>query len=55
VQYLLGLAADRLGNRADAEAALKRAATAGGLVTEDGPAVRELAEARLAELQQGPR
>jgi tetratricopeptide (TPR) repeat protein len=55
VQYLLGLAADRLGNRADAEAALKKAAAAGGLVTEDGPAVRELAEARLAELQQAPR
>jgi hypothetical protein len=55
VQYLLGLAADRLGNRADAEAALKNAAAAGGLVTEDGPAVRDLAEARLAELQQAPR
>jgi tetratricopeptide (TPR) repeat protein len=55
VQYLLGLAADRLGNRADAEAALKKAAAAGGLVTEDGPAVRELAEARLAEMQQAPR
>jgi hypothetical protein len=24
-------------------------------VTEDGPAVRELAEARLAEMQQAPR
>jgi len=55
VQYLLGLAADRLGNRAEAEAALKKAAAADGLVTEDGPAVRELAGARLAELQQGPR
>jgi hypothetical protein len=55
VQYLLGLASDRLGNRAEAEAALKKAAAAGGLVTEDGPAVRELAEARLAELQQAPR
>jgi tetratricopeptide (TPR) repeat protein len=51
VQYLLGLAADRLGNRAEAEAALKKAAATGGLFTEDGPAVKELAEAKLAELQ----
>jgi hypothetical protein len=41
VQYLLGLAADQLGNRADAEAALKKAIAEGGLVTEDGPAVRD--------------
>jgi hypothetical protein len=54
VQYLLGLAADRLGNRAEAEAALKKAAAIGGLATEDGPAIKELAEAKLAELQ-GPR
>ena len=51
VQYLMGLAADQLGNRAEAEAALKKAMTSGGLVTENGPAIRELAEAKLAELQ----
>lgn len=51
VQYLLGLCAARLGNRADAEAALKAAAASGSLLTEDGPPVKELAEARLAELQ----
>jgi hypothetical protein len=51
VQYLLGLCAARLGNRADAEAAFKAAAASSHLLTEDGPPVRELAEARLAELQ----
>jgi membrane-associated protease RseP (regulator of RpoE activity) len=51
VQYLIGVAADQLGNRTEAEAALKKAMAAGGLVTEDGPAVRELAEIKLAELQ----
>lgn len=51
VQYLLGLCADRLGNRAEAETAWKAAAASEGLLTEDGPAVKELAQARLAELQ----
>ncbi len=51
VQYLLGLSAARLGNRADAETALKAAAASGSLLTEDGPPVKELAESRLAELQ----
>jgi hypothetical protein len=51
VQYLLGLCADRLGNRAEAEAAWKIAAQSEGLLTEDGPSVKELAEAKLAELQ----
>ena len=51
VQYLLGLCADRLGNRAEAEAAWKAAAASEGLLTEDGPSVKELAETRLAELQ----
>ena len=51
VQYLLGLCAARLGNRADAEAAFKAAAASANLLTEEGPPVRELAEARLAELQ----
>jgi len=51
VQYLLGLCADALGNRAEAETAFKAAAASDNLLTEDGPSVRELAEARLAELQ----
>ena len=54
VQYLLGLCAFRLGNRADAETAFKAAAASSSLLTEDGPPVRELAEARLAELQRAP-
>lgn len=54
VQYLLGLCAARLGNRADAETALKAAAASNNLLTEDGPPVKELAEARLAELSRAP-
>jgi len=54
VQYLLGLSAARLGNRADAEAAFKAAASSSSLLTEDGPPVKELAEARLAELTRAP-
>jgi hypothetical protein len=50
VQYLLGLAAENLGNRPEAEAAFKAAAASESLLTEDGPPVKELAEARLAEL-----
>lgn len=50
VQYLLGLAAENLGKQAEAEAAFKAAAASGNLMTEDGPAVKELAEARLAGL-----
>ncbi len=55
VQYLLGLCSARLGNRADAETAFKAAAASSSLLTEDGPPVKELAEARLAELQRAPR
>ena len=51
IQYLIGLCADSLGNRAEAETALKAAAASDSLLTEDGPPVKELAEARLAELQ----
>jgi tetratricopeptide (TPR) repeat protein len=51
VQYLLGAAAEALGNRAEAEAAYKAAAATESLLTEDGPRVRDLAEARLLELQ----
>jgi hypothetical protein len=50
VQYLLGLCADNLGNRAEAETAWRVAASSESLMTEDGPPVRELAEARIAEL-----
>jgi Flp pilus assembly protein TadD len=48
VQYLLGLCADRLGNRADADAAFAAAAASDALITEDGPSVKELVEARRA-------
>jgi hypothetical protein len=51
VQYLLGLCADKLGSRADAETALKAAAATDSLLTENGPPVKELAEAKLAEMQ----
>lgn len=50
VQYLLGVCAEELGNRAEAEAAFKAAAATESLLTEDGPSVRELAQARLAQL-----
>jgi hypothetical protein len=55
VQYLIGLGAEKTGNRAEAEAAFKAAAGTGHLLTEHGPPVRELAEARLAELLKGSR
>ncbi|MGQ0735253.1 MAG: PEGA domain-containing protein [Acidobacteriota bacterium] len=51
VQYLYGVCAQELGNRSEALGALKAAAASEALLTEDGPAVRELAEARLAQLQ----
>ncbi|MFN8064399.1 MAG: PEGA domain-containing protein [Vicinamibacterales bacterium] len=50
VQYLMGLCSAKLGNRVEAETALKAAAASNNLLTEDGPPVKELAEARLAEL-----
>lgn len=53
VQYLFGLAAENLGNRAEAETAFKAAAASDSLLTEAGPPVRELAEAKLLELQKG--
>lgn len=55
VQYLVGLAAESLGNRAAAEAAFRVAAASNSQLTETGPAVKELAEARLVQLQRGPR
>ena len=55
VQYLLGLAAESLGNRAEAETAFKAASTSASLLTEDGPPVQELAQAKLVELQRSTR
>jgi PEGA domain-containing protein/PDZ domain-containing protein len=54
VQYLLGLCADNLGNRAEAETAYKAAAASESWMTEDGPPVKEMAAAKLADLQKGP-
>ena len=51
VHYLLGLAAERMGNMAEAEAAWKTAAASTALETEDGLPVKDLAEARLQGLQ----
>jgi hypothetical protein len=51
VEYLLGVCAERLGSRAEAETAFKAAAASDSLLTEDGPPVKELAQGRLAELQ----
>jgi len=51
VQYLLGLCADKLGNRSEAETSWRAAAATESLLTEDGPSVKERAEAKLAELQ----
>jgi hypothetical protein len=50
VQYLLGVCAEELGNRAEADAAFRAAAATESLLTEDGPPVKELAEARLTQL-----
>jgi hypothetical protein len=54
VHYLLGLAAERMGNTAEAEAAWKTAAQTTALETEDGLPVKDLAEARLQGLQRRP-
>lgn len=54
VQYLLGLAAERMGNIAEAEAAWRAAAATTALETEDGLPVKDLAEARLQGLQRRP-
>jgi hypothetical protein len=49
VQYLRGLCHEALGQASEAEAAWRAAATdADSLLTEDGPAVKELAERKLA-------
>jgi hypothetical protein len=54
VQYLLGLAAERMGNNAEAEAAWRAAAASTALITEDGLPVKDLAEVRLQSLQRRP-
>ena len=54
VQYLLGLAAERMGNNAEAEAAWRAAAASTALITEDGLPVKDLAEIRLQGLQRRP-
>jgi Flp pilus assembly protein TadD len=48
VQYLLGVCSEELGNRAEADAAFKAAAATESLLTEDGPAVKDLVAARGA-------
>lgn len=55
VQYLMALAAENLGNRAEAEAGFKLAAASECLLSENGLPVKELAEARLIELQKPAR
>ncbi len=54
VQYLLGLAAERMGNTAEAQAPFTAAAASSALITEDGLPVKDLAEARLQALQRRP-
>jgi hypothetical protein len=54
VQYLLGLAAERMGNNAEAQAAFAAAAASNALISEDGLPVKDLAEARLQALQRRP-
>ena len=54
VQYLLGLAAERMGNAAEAQAAFSAAAASSALISEDGLPVKDLAEARLQTLQRRP-
>lgn len=54
VQYLLGLAAERMGNTAEAQAAFSAAAASSALISEDGLPVKDLAEARLQTLQRRP-
>ena len=48
VHYLLGVCAEELGNRAEAESYFKMASATESLLTEDGPAVRDLVAARAS-------
>ena len=54
VHYLLGLAAERMGNLAEAEASWKAAAATTALETEDGLPVKDLAEAKMQGMQRRP-
>jgi len=52
VQYLLGLCDEAMGQASDAERHFRAASTAQeALLTEDGPAIKELAERKLADLK----
>ena len=44
-----------MGNSGEAETSWRAAAATPALLTEDGPPIKDLAEARLAELQKRPR
>ena len=46
-QYLLGLAYEGVGDAASAQRSFQAAVASGGLLTEDGPAVKNLAERKL--------
>ena len=48
VQYHLGTCYEKLGRFADAAQAWKKASSSQALLTEDGPPIQELAEAKLA-------
>jgi hypothetical protein len=48
VHYLRAVCADAIGNRAEAESYFKMAASTESLLTEDGPAVKDLVAARAA-------
>jgi hypothetical protein len=51
VQYLIGLCREALGQSAEAQAAWRAAAASNGaLLTSEGPAIKELAEKKLADL-----
>jgi hypothetical protein len=49
-QYLLGLAYEGAGDAASAQRSFQAAAASGGLLTEDGPAVKSLADRKLTRV-----
>lgn len=55
VQFLLGLCHEALGQPAEAEAAWRAAGAKDALLTADGPAIKELAEKKLADLSRRAR
>jgi hypothetical protein len=52
VLYLMAMCHDALGQRSEAEAALRGAAATSATLTNDGPSIKLLAEAKLAEIAQ---